>query len=189
MMSNRANKHRTDTSSRLQPFKRALFLDRDGIINEDDGFIFLPQQVRFIEPTLQLCRYAQSLGYLLVVVTNQSGVARGYFKERDVVALHHWMKQELAQRDVHIADFLYCPYHPQALIDGYRVDSPCRKPAPGMIFEAAARHSISLKDSFMLGDKPSDRIVLDELRSYVVKSGYCQQDYDFETVDGLRTVL
>jgi D-glycero-D-manno-heptose 1,7-bisphosphate phosphatase len=188
-MSKQYSKLGIDSPSAQTPSNRALFLDRDGILNEDTGYIYLPQQVRFIESTLQVCRYAQSLGYLLIVVSNQSGVARGYFEEQDVVALHQWMKEQLAQRGVDIADFLFCPFHPQALIEAYRVDSPCRKPAPGMIVEAAARHALSLNDSYMVGDKPSDRIQLEGLRSYIVKSVYCQQDYDLETIEQLRTLL
>ena len=155
------------------PLHKALFIDRDGIINEDTGYPFLPEQIRFNEAVFSLCRTAAQKNYLLIVITNQAGVAKGKFTEQDVTALHGWMTDEFKKHGITIAGFYYCPHHPDAACN-------CRKPKPGMIEQAIKDFNIDVRDSFVIGDKPSDRIALPGLRSIIVKSGYTGDDYDID---------
>lgn len=169
---------------------KALFLDRDGIINEDTGYVHTPDQVVFCKGIFDLCRTAQERGYLLVVVTNQAGVAKGYFTEAVVEGLHHWMDEQFSAQGVTIHKFYYCPFHSNATVDAYRKDSDCRKPRPGMLLQAAEEFAIDLSRSFMVGDKPSDRIALQELRSIIIKSKYTAQgEYDVEHLEDVLPFL
>ena len=160
--------------------RKALFLDRDGIINEDTAYPHTPDQIRFNEAVFPLCRKAQERGYLLVVITNQAGVAKGKFAETAVQSLHCWMAEEFRRRGIEIAAFYYCPHHPEAPITAYRRTCDCRKPGPGMVVRAAKELGIDVRRSLVIGDKPSDRIALANLRSVIVKSRYTGEDYDIE---------
>ncbi len=129
--------------------RRAIFLDRDGVINEDLGYVGKREDFHFLPGVFEALRHFQNLGFLLIIVTNQSGIARGYYTVQDFLSLSEWMKEELRKRDITITDIFYCPHHPE---DGCE----CRKPKPGMILEAARRYDIDLSASWMIGDKPSD---------------------------------
>src|SRR5262245_454089 len=118
--------------------RSALFLDRDGVINIDRAYVHRREDFTFQEGIFELCRAAQELGYLLIVVTNQAGIARGYYTEADFANLTAWMRGEFAARDICIAGVYYCPYHPTEGIGAYRQDSPDRKPNPGMLYRARA---------------------------------------------------
>ncbi|MBD3421026.1 MAG: HAD-IIIA family hydrolase [Chitinivibrionales bacterium] len=161
---------------------RALFLDRDGILIEDTGYPHKPQDITFIDDAVALCRAAQDKGYLNIVVTNQSGIARGMFSEHEVVVLHEWMQNELAEQGVTITRFYVCPYHVDAAVQRYRRNSPDRKPNPGMVQKAQQEYDIDIAGSLMVGDKPSDRIRLAKLRTVVVKSKYTGDEYDVESI-------
>jgi D-glycero-D-manno-heptose 1,7-bisphosphate phosphatase len=160
--------------------RKALFLDRDGIINEDTAYPHTPEQIRFNESVFPLCRKAQERGYLLVVLTNQAGVAKGKFGEAAVQSLHRWMAQEFRNRGIEIAAFYYCPHHPEATVAAYRQSCDCRKPGPGMVVRAVKELGIDVRRSLVIGDKPSDRIALRNLRSIIVKSRYTGEDFDIE---------
>jgi D-glycero-D-manno-heptose 1,7-bisphosphate phosphatase len=134
----------------------ALFLDRDGIVNVDHGYVHRVDQVQFVDGIFELCRTAQQRGYLPIVVSNQAGIGRGFYSEDDFHSLMDWMKAEFAVRGLTIADVLFCPDHPEHGIGVYRRHSPMRKPEPGMILAAAARHDLDLGRSVLVGDKPSD---------------------------------
>lgn len=134
----------------------AAFFDRDGVINEDDGYVFEPSKIRWVAGAPQAIRAVNRAGYFVFVVTNQSGVARGLYEERDVQILHQWMSDELAKFGAHIDAFEYCPHHPEGIIAQYRRTCSCRKPEPGMIRALLSRYPVNLKDSFLIGDKPSD---------------------------------
>lgn len=162
---------------------RALFLDRDGIINEDNGYPFRPSDIRFMPGIFPFCRRVRSLGYLLVVVTNQAGVAKGFFSEHDVEELHRWMGERFADEGCAIERFYYCPFHEAGVEPRYRTNLHMRKPGPGMILAAAADLTIDVTRSIMLGDKPSDRIALDGLRSIIMKSRYTPSGYDVASFD------
>jgi D-glycero-D-manno-heptose 1,7-bisphosphate phosphatase len=168
---------------------KALFLDRDGIVNEDTKYLHKAEDVVFIDGIFELCRIAQQKGYILIVVTNQAGIARGYFTEEDVLTLHEWMKKQFAEKGIHISDFYYSPYHPSGVIEQYKKDSNCRKPKPGLFIQAINDHNIDLNQSLMVGDKQSDRIQLEGLRSVVIKSRYSPENYDFEKLLDVVGVL
>ena len=135
---------------------KALFLDRDGVINIDQGYVHCREAFHFQEGIFELCRAAQSLGYLLVVVTNQAGIARGYYTESEFLKLTEWMTQQFAEQQIRIARVYYCPYHPIHGVGEYKCDSPDRKPNPGMLFRARADFNLDLMSSILVGDKLSD---------------------------------
>jgi D-glycero-D-manno-heptose 1,7-bisphosphate phosphatase len=169
--------------------RKALFLDRDGVINEDRSYPYLPEQIVFVDGIFDLCRKALDRGYIIIVVTNQAGVARGFFTEEDVKKLHEWMSERFREQGVEIFAFYYCPYHPKAVLEEYRIDSGCRKPAPGMVLQAVKDFSIDISRSLVVGDKPSDRIKLDGLRSVIIKSRYTGEDYDVESLSDVEKFL
>ena len=134
----------------------ALFLDRDGVINREVEYLYRPEQVQFIPGIFDLCRAAQMLGHKIIVITNQSGIARQFYSEDDFHALMRWITEEFAREHVILAAYYYCPHHPQFGVGQYRKDCADRKPAPGMLFRAAREHRIDLGESLLLGDRCSD---------------------------------
>jgi D-glycero-D-manno-heptose 1,7-bisphosphate phosphatase len=137
---------------------RALFLDRDGVINRDFGYVNRPDNFEFIDGIFGLARTATSLGYCLIVVTNQAGIGRGYYTEADFHAVTEWMAARFAAEGAPLKDVLFSPYHPEHGVGHYRQDSPDRKPGPGMMLKAAEKHGISLAESVMLGDNDTDML-------------------------------
>jgi len=135
---------------------RALFLDRDGVINIERDYVHRQQDFEFREGIFEICQAAQSLGYLLLVVTNQAGIGRGYYTETDFFQLTDWMLKEFSKRRIYIARVYHCPYHPVHGIGSYRLDSPDRKPKPGMLLRAQADFDLDLRASVLIGDKLSD---------------------------------
>ena len=135
---------------------KALFLDRDGVINEEVGYLYLPADVRFVEGIFSLCSTARSLGYRLVVVTNQSGIARGYYSPADFEALMQWMRAEFRREGVVLDAVYHCPYHPEHGVGVYRRESEDRKPGPGMLLRAARDLGLDLAASVMIGDRCGD---------------------------------
>jgi D-glycero-D-manno-heptose 1,7-bisphosphate phosphatase len=167
----------------------ALFLDRDGVVNEDFHYPHKPEDIQFRDGIFDLCRKALTKGYRIFVVTNQAGIAKGKFTEDDVRALHAWMSDEFKKQGIEIAAFYFCPYHKNATVPAYAVDSPNRKPKPGMFLQAAREHNIDFGVSLMIGDKPSDRIELPGLRSIIIKSEYTGNDYDVENLKDIENYL
>jgi D-glycero-D-manno-heptose 1,7-bisphosphate phosphatase len=135
---------------------KALFLDRDGVINVDKGHVHRRESFEFIPGIFELCRAAQSLGYLLVVATNQAGIARGYYSESDFNDLTDWMMAQFKEKQLRITRLYYCPYHPVFGVGRYKYDSPDRKPNPGMFIRAQSDLDLDLGSSILIGDKPSD---------------------------------
>jgi D-glycero-D-manno-heptose 1,7-bisphosphate phosphatase len=135
---------------------RALFLDRDGVVNEEVGYLHRPEDVRWVAGIVPLCRTAQSLGYKLVVVTNQSGIARGLYSEAEFQSLMTWMRAELADHGVTIDAVYHCPYHPEHGIGDYKREHEDRKPSPGMLLRAARDLQLELSQSILVGDRCSD---------------------------------
>jgi D-glycero-D-manno-heptose 1,7-bisphosphate phosphatase len=139
---------------RLRP---ALFLDRDGVLNEDQGYVYRWEDFRWIPGARETVAAFNRAGWLVIVVTNQSGVGRGYYSEDDVRALHARMSEDLARCDARIDAFYHAPQHPEAPLDAYRhPDPPDRKPNPGMILRALSEWPIDKAASLLVGDKPSD---------------------------------
>ena len=138
------------------PGNRALFLDRDGVINHDAGYTSSAENFQFIKGIFDLCRTAKRLGYLLIVVTNQAGIGRGYYSEQDFLTLTEWMRERFKAEGAPITDVFHCPYHPQHGVGQYKIDSFDRKPNPGMLLRAAEQHRLDMANSVMIGDKDSD---------------------------------
>lgn len=135
---------------------KALFLDRDGVINVELRYVHRRENFIFKEGIFDLCRAAQNLGYLLVVVTNQAGIARGYYTEFEFLELSKWMIEEFARQGSTIARVYYCPYHPIYGVGKYKRNSADRKPKPGMLLRARADFNLDLTSSILIGDKLSD---------------------------------
>ncbi|GAA5181629.1 D-glycero-alpha-D-manno-heptose-1,7-bisphosphate 7-phosphatase [Niveibacterium umoris] len=136
--------------------RAALFLDRDGVINEDPGYVHRIDEVRFIPGIFELARAAVQAGYRIIVVTNQAGIGRGYFSEAQFQQLTVWMCEQFASAGAPLTAVYHCPHHPEHGIGEFRRDSHDRKPAPGMLLRARDEHGIALEDSLLIGDKPSD---------------------------------
>jgi D-glycero-D-manno-heptose 1,7-bisphosphate phosphatase len=135
----------------------AAFFDRDGVLNLDKGYIHRPADIEWTPGVAAAIVAANDAGLAVVVVTNQSGVARGYYGESEVTALHEWMRETLAAQGARIDRFYYCPFHPTAVAPAYRIaDHPDRKPNPGMLLRAIDELAIDPARSFLIGDKPSD---------------------------------
>jgi D-glycero-D-manno-heptose 1,7-bisphosphate phosphatase len=134
---------------------KALFLDRDGIINEDSHYLYRIEDVRWVKGIVSLCLTAQSLGYKLVVVTNQSGIGRGSYTDADFHKLMDWMRAELAPQGVKLDAVYYCPYHPLGLGE-YAREHEDRKPSPGMLLRAARDLDLDLSQSVLVGDRCTD---------------------------------
>lgn len=135
----------------------ALFLDRDGVLNEDPGYVYRWEDFRWIPGAREAVAAFNAAGWWVFVVTNQSGIGRGYYTEADVAELHRKMSQSLAQIGGQIDAYYYCPDHPEAVSEKYRhPDPPDRKPNPGMLLRAIAEHPVDLTRSIMVGDKAGD---------------------------------
>ena len=136
--------------------KPALFLDRDGVINLDHGYVHTPEKFEFVDGIFDVVAAANRVGYIVVVVTNQAGIGRGYYSEAQFYALTDWMKEKFAKHGAKIDAVYFCPYHPEHGIGKYRCESEFRKPAPGMLLQAQRELNIDLSSSIVVGDKASD---------------------------------
>jgi D-glycero-D-manno-heptose 1,7-bisphosphate phosphatase len=135
---------------------RAVFLDRDGTINVDIGYPSRWDQISIYPYAFEAVRRLKAAGFLVVVVTNQSGIARGFLSEADLADIHARMAAEFARRGATLDAFFHCPHFPDAPVPAYRRECDCRKPGPGMGLRAAAELGIDLARSYMIGDKTED---------------------------------
>lgn len=145
------------TSALRSPLgRRALFLDRDGVINIDHGYVCSSERTDWVDGIFEVCAKAQSLGYRLIVVTNQAGIARGYYSELDLLAYTRWVHSSFLKRGVRLEATIYCPHHPTSGEGHLRTVCNCRKPAPGMLRTAQVLLGIDLSESALIGDRPTD---------------------------------
>lgn len=153
--------------------KRAVFLDRDGTINQEKDYLYRIEEFEFVPGTPEAIKLLNEAGILVVVVTNQSGVARGYYTEDDVEILHRYIARELEAYGARVDAWFYCPHHPDGK-DSYSLPCRCRKPLPGMLLDAACQLDIDLKSSVMIGDKRADieAGIAAGCRPILVRSGY-----------------
>ena len=128
---------------------KTIFLDRDGVINKEVEYLFRIADFKFNEGVFDACLYFQNLDYKIIIISNQSGIARGYYSERDYLELTKWMLDQFNIKGISILDILYCPHGPESTCN-------CRKPKPGMLIEAKYKYDICMKDSWMIGDKETD---------------------------------
>jgi D-glycero-D-manno-heptose 1,7-bisphosphate phosphatase len=128
---------------------KTIFLDRDGVINKEVEYLHEINKFIFIDGVFETCLYFQKLGFRLIIVTNQSGIGRGYYTERDYQILTKWMLKKFLSNKIDILDIFHCPHSPE-------FNCNCRKPKPGMFIEAKEKHNISMQDSWMIGDKEED---------------------------------
>ena len=151
----------------------AVFFDRDGVLNVDHGYTYRPEDFEWVPGAIETIKYCNEQNYLVIVFTNQSGVARGYYTEDDMHVLHHFMNQELAKHGAHIDQFYYCPHHPQGKVAPYSMICNCRKPAPGMLLQAIEEWPIDREHSVVIGDKPSDVMAAEAvgLKGYLFDEG------------------
>lgn len=166
--------------------RRAAFLDRDGTINVEKEYLHRIDELEFIPGAAEAIRMLNRAGYLVVVVTNQSGVARGYYNEEDVERLHRHMSAQLAASGARVDAWLYCPHHPAGR-GRHALVCSCRKPLPGMLQEAARRFAVDLQRSVMIGDKLSDVQAARAAgcRPVLVRSGYGAREEEGVTEDVL----
>lgn len=167
--------------------KRALLLDRDGVINTEVNYLYRIEDAQFISGIFPAMRCASEAGYQIIIITNQAGIARGLYTEQDYFRLMDWMAEQFRANGVRLADHFFCPHHPE-----FSGDCDCRKPKPGMILQAAKRHDLDLSASILVGDKLSD---LDAGRAagvgrlILVRSGHAtgeeQRPYPFEILNSL----
>lgn len=137
---------------------KAVFFDRDGVINEDYGYVGSIEQFEFIDGVFSALNELKKQGFLLILVTNQSGIARGMYTESDFCRVTSYMQQVLRLHGCGFNGVYYCPHHPEAQIPAYRVDCDCRKPKPGMYKRAISDFNISPADSYAVGDHARDLI-------------------------------
>ncbi len=136
--------------------QKALFLDRDGVVNQEVGYLHRWQDVIWMPGIFDLCRAAVAKGYALVIVTNQSGIARGLYSSAQFEDLMAWMSDEFEAQHVPLTAVYHCPFHPEHGIGFYKREHEDRKPSPGMLLKAAREHNLDLSQSILLGDRCSD---------------------------------
>lgn len=136
--------------------RRAVFLDRDGTINEERNYVYREEDFVLIPGAAEAIALLNDRNFLVIVVSNQSGIGRGYFTTRDVDSLHTHLDEVLQAAGAHIDAYYYCPHHPRHGVGDYLIECDCRKPLPGMLLQAADELCINLSDSYMVGDKRAD---------------------------------
>ncbi len=135
---------------------KAIFLDRDGTINVEKNYLYKIEDFEFLPGVVEALKKLQGAGYLLIIITNQSGIGRGYYTEKDFKKLNDWMVSTLKEQGVIITDVYFCPHLPDAKLNKYRKDCECRKPKLGLFFQAVKDHDLDLNQCYAIGDKMRD---------------------------------
>lgn len=154
--------------------RKTVFLDRDGTINVEKNYLYRPEEFKFIPKAPDAIKMLNQAGYQVIVVSNQAGVARGYYTEEDVGKLHHYVNELLKNYNAHIDAFYYCPHHPEAGVGKYKVKCHCRKPETGLFEKACADFPVDIENSWMIGDNVGDIEAGNRfnLRTILVRTGY-----------------
>jgi D-glycero-D-manno-heptose 1,7-bisphosphate phosphatase len=153
---------------------KTIFLDRDGVINKEEGYLHKIENFIFIDGVFDACLFFQKLDYQIIVISNQSGIARGYFNVDDYKKLTQWMLSEFLKKDISILDNFYCPHAPKS-------NCRCRKPMPGMFFDAVDKYNIDINKSWMIGDKETDIEAANHAginNTILVRSGHIIDEYN-----------
>ena len=174
---------------------KALFLDRDGVINIDKGYVSQIGDFEFISTVFETLRTARRCGFEIFIVTNQSGIARGFYSEETYQRLMAWVVKELQKEKIPIRAVYHCPYHPEGIVPEYVKESELRKPNPGMLFLASEEHGVDLAKSILVGDKETD--VLAGIRAGVARTVLIssklkvstQADFVVESIAQLEGIL
>ena len=147
---------------------KTIFLDRDGVINKEINYLHKIDDFEFIDGIFDACLYFQSLGYKIIIITNQSGISRGYYTESDYQKVTQWMLDQFKYKNINILDIFHCPHGPDSTCD-------CRKPKPGMFLKAKAKHNTDMEKSWMIGDQELDVIAANSAgidNTILVRSGH-----------------
>jgi D-glycero-D-manno-heptose 1,7-bisphosphate phosphatase len=153
---------------------KTIFLDRDGVINKEINYLHKIEDFEFIDGVFETCRYLISLDYQIIVITNQSGISRGYYTEKNFQIITEWMIAEFQKNDIIILDIFHCPHLPNS-------NCNCRKPKPGMLLDAKYKHNIDMQNSWLIGDKEIDIIAANSsgiTNTILVKSGHKINEVD-----------
>ncbi|OFV93268.1 MAG: D,D-heptose 1,7-bisphosphate phosphatase [Acidobacteria bacterium RIFCSPLOWO2_12_FULL_54_10] len=161
--------------------RRAIFFDRDGTLNEEVGYINHIERLRVFPNAARAVRAVNQAGWLSIVITNQSGIARGHFAESLLKKVHVQLRKKIAAGGAKLDDIIYCPHHPEGILPEFRLTCDCRKPAPGMLHSAAARHGIDLPNSYVIGDRYVDILMARRAgaRSVLVLTGFGLGEWEF----------
>ena len=146
---------------------KTIFLDRDGVINKEINYLHKIEDFEFINGVFEACQYFKNLNYKIIIITNQSGISRGYYTENDFQIITNWMINQFKKNDINILDVFHCPHTPIS-------NCNCRKPMPGMLLEAKYKYNINMKNSWMIGDKEADIIAANNAgitNTILVRSG------------------
>jgi len=158
---------------------KAVFLDRDGVINVDKGYIYKIDDFEFKEDIFELLKFLQKKGFSLFIITNQSGIGRGYYTLKDFEKLNNYMIEELKKKNINIKEVAFCPHHPSD-------NCECRKPKPGMILKLMEKYKIDIETSILIGDKMSD---IQAGQNAGIKRNYLVKDSLKEIIDKLKKDL
>lgn len=170
----------------------AVFLDRDGVINQEFDYVHTIDDFKFIENVIPAMKMIKNKGYALIIVTNQSGIARGLYSEDDFFKLTEWMDWSLQLEGIRLDGIYYCPHHPTEGVGKYRCQCDCRKPAPGMFYEARDYRSLDLMKCYMVGDRTSDiksGINAGIPNNFLVRTGYPLEEEGIRMATGVFDTL
>ncbi len=171
--------------------KKTVFIDRDGVINKEVGYLHKIKDFEFIDGVFDTCLHFQDLGYCLIIVTNQSGISRGYYSKNDFHLVNNWMLEQFNNQGVNILDVFFCPHGPESICD-------CRKPKPGMFNQANDKHDINMEKSWMIGDKEADITAANAAgiqNTVLVKSGHVIDEeisnakFILDSIERVKTVI
>jgi D-glycero-D-manno-heptose 1,7-bisphosphate phosphatase len=164
---------------------KTIFLDRDGVINKEVNYLHKIEEFEFIDGVFEACKYFNSIGYEIIVITNQSGISRGFYSENDYNILTNWIKAQFKKNEVELIDILHCPHNSQE-------NCRCRKPMPGMFLKAKNKYDIDMTNSWAIGDKEADILAANKSgisNTVLVRSGHKINEIDSNAKFILDSIL